>query len=128
MAADFRIVTNNPAVKEAFPDVTELFEINTEGIFKLGRDAVHFGAKLINHPLSGSVKPNESPYKSLILSVKPAALHMDSLSLIEGALQVLVKLGIRHRDYDKRILEDYRVIDLDLVQSAIQALPNEYHF
>ncbi|MEL7609302.1 MAG: GrdX family protein [Bacillota bacterium] len=128
MAANFRILTNNPAVKEAFPGVTELYDATVEGIFKLGRDAIHFGARLINHPLSGSVKPNESPYKSLVLSIKPAPLHADSLSHIEGALQVLAKLGIKNREYPERALEDFRLIDLDLIQSAIQALPCEYHF
>lgn len=128
MAANFRIVTNNPAVEEAFPGVTERFDVNVEGIFKLSRDAIHFGAKLINHPLSGSIKPNESPYKSLVLSTKPAALHEDSLALIEGAMQVLYKLGIKRRNYPERAIEDFRIIDLDLIQSAIQALPSEYHF
>ncbi|MPN64641.1 hypothetical protein SDC9_212417 [bioreactor metagenome] len=128
MSANFRIVTNNRAVEETFPGVTERYDVNVEGIFKLSRDAIHFGAKLINHPLSGSVKPNESPYKSLILSTAPNALHMDSLTLIEGALQVLYKLGIKHRDYPERALEDFRMIDLDLIGSAIQALPSEYHF
>ena len=128
MAANFRIVTNNQAVEEAFPGVTERYDVNVEGIFKLCRDAIHFGAKLINHPLSGSVKPNESPYKSVMLSTTPDTLHMDSLTLIEGALQVLYKLGIKRRDYPGRALEDFRMIDLDLIRSAIQALPSEYHF
>ncbi|HHY28957.1 MAG TPA: hypothetical protein GX523_19845 [Desulfitobacterium dehalogenans] len=128
MAANFRIITNNPAVKEAFPDVTNHYEANVEGVFKLGRDAVHLGAKLINHPLSGSIKPNESPYKSLVLSKAPADLDFYSLAHIEEALQVFYKLGIRHRDYHEGTLEDFRIIDLDLIRSAIQALPSTYHF
>lgn len=128
MAANFRIITNNPSVRDAFPAVSELFEESVEGVYRLCRDAVHLGAKLISHPLAGSVKPNESPYRSVALSAGTAALDMDSLSHIEGAIQTLKKLPVKRRDYSERTLEDFRAIDLDLMRSAVSALPPAYHF
>ncbi|MCE5235763.1 MAG: GrdX family protein [Clostridiaceae bacterium] len=128
MAANFRIITNNPAVKENFPAVSELHEESVEGVYRLCRDAVHRGARLISHPLAGSVKPNESPYRSVVLSAGAAALDLDSLSHIEGAIQTLKKLPVKRRAYPERTLEDFRAIDLDLMRSAVSALPHDYHF
>lgn len=127
--ANFQIFTNNPLVAEKYAKVTTKISGSVYDIFILGRDHIHQGARLINHPLCGSVKPNESPYKTLLLSkTEGKELDMFSLQLIEGAFQVLKKLPVKHIPYTERMLEDYQVIDLDLVDSAISALPAEYHF
>ncbi|KRK65362.1 GrdX protein [Companilactobacillus tucceti DSM 20183] len=115
-------------VEEKYPEITEFEEDSTVGdIFNHSRDAIHLGANLINHPLAGSIKPNQSPYKSLVLSDRKGDLDMFSLTLIEGANQVLKKLGPRRRGYAESVLEDFQVIDLDLLDSAIDGLPYEYH-
>lgn len=125
--ANFYIITNNPMVSSKYPGVSTLHDKNVEGMFITARDAIHRGAVLINHPLSGSVKPNESPYKSLVLSNDKPGLDMQSLQLIEGALAVLHKLPKKNRSYDERVLDDFMVIDLDLLDSAMQALPAEFY-
>lgn len=126
--ANFYILTNNPMVEDKYPEITEFEEDSTvEDIFNHSRDVIHLGANLINHPLAGSIKPNQSPYKSLVLSDRKGDLDMFSLTLIEGANQVLKKLGPRRRGYAESVLEDFQVIDLDLLDSAIDGLPYEYH-
>lgn len=125
--SNFHILTNNPRVKEKYPELAVLSDHTVAGIFMAARDAVHKGSVLINHPLSGSVKPNESPYKSLVLSEAKPALDVFSLQLIEGAKEVLDKLPIKERSYSERVLDDFMAIDLDLLDSAITALPAEYH-
>ena len=122
-----RIITNNPLAANKYGDIAELSDANVEGIFILARDAIHAGAIIINHPLSGSVKPNESPYKSLVLSTRVGSLDMDSLKLIEGAQEVLRKMPLRNRNYPPQVHEDFQVIDLDLLDSAMGALPAGYH-
>mgnify|MGYP000852403455 CR=1 FL=1 len=128
--ANFEILSNNPRVAAKYPDVTVFRGINVQNIFLLARDRIHQGAVLVNHPLSGSVKPNESPYKSLVVSVSsdPTLLDLDSLRMIESAQDVLKKLQDRNRTYSDAVLEDFQVIDLDLLESAIKALPSRYHF
>lgn len=125
--ANFYILTNNPDAVAKYPALATLTQTDVAGIFTAARDVIHAGAVLINHPLSGSVKPNESPYKSLVLSKPKAALDVFSLQLIEGAQAVLRKMPVKHRSYPPRVLEDFRAIDLDLLDSAIFALPAEYH-
>ena len=122
-----KIITNNPMAQGKYEHFTQFHSCTVEDIFKLARDEIHLGAVIINHPLSGSVKPNESPYKSLVLSTKRGELDVKSLQLIEGALEVLRKMPPRNRVLPAQAIEDFQVIDLDLLDSAITALPAEYH-
>ena len=126
--ANFQILTNNPLVAEKYPQVTQVVPGSVYDVFVAGRDRIHRGCRLINHPLAGSVKPNESPYKTLLLSLDRATLDFYSLQLIEGAFQTLRKLPEKHIPYPPAMRADYQVIDLDLVDSAILALPAAYHF
>ena len=50
------------------------------------RDKIHKGHRLLSHPLSGSVKPNETPYKSVIISRNSAGMDLDSLKIIEDSI------------------------------------------
>ena len=126
--ANFRIITNNPQVAEKYPTVSQFAPDPVEQVFIRCRDRIHQGCRLITHPLSGSVKPNESPYKSVLISRSGGELDFASLQLIEGAEAVLKKLPRKHINYTPRMQEDYQVIDLDLVDSAIHSLPADYHF
>ncbi len=126
--ANFYIITNNPAVYEKHSPIAICMEGRVADIFAAVRDAVHKGAVLISHPLAGSLKPNENPYKSVMLSTRQGSLDEPSLALIEGAVAVLAKLPVKHRQYPPGVLEDFRVIDLDLMDSALSALPAEYHW
>lgn len=125
--ANFGIITNNPMAAAHFPGVCTVADTDVHGIFTRARDAIHLGAVLLAHPLSGSVKPNVSPYKSLVLSLPGGELDMPSLQLIEGAMAVLKALGPRRREYLPQVLEDFQAIDLDLLRSAIKGLPPHYH-
>ncbi len=126
--ANFCIMTNNPAAKKKWPDVTEYGEADVAGIFGRVRDAVHLGAVLISHPLAGSLKPNENPYKSVVLSLRRGPHDAKSLQIIEDAIVTLRKMPVKERSYPPQAIEDFQVIDLDLLHSAMGALPAEYHF
>ncbi len=125
--ANFFIISNNPLAVKKYAVLTREKKVDVGGIFAAARDEIHLGSVLINHPLSGSVKPNESPYKSLVLSTRRGEVDMKSLQLIEGAVEVLKKLGNKEREYPRQAIEDFQVIDLDLLDSAMQALPAEFH-
>ena len=116
---NFLIITNNPAVVKKFPSMSEFHDKNVEGVFLMVRDMVHAGAKVLSHPLSGSVKPWESPYKSVCVTKHKGALDYDSLATIENALVTMKNRKYGHV-YSEKVLEDFRVIDLDLISSAIE--------
>ena len=112
------IITNNPAVVKAFPVDSCFIKGGVHKVFITVRDAVHKGARIITHPLTGSVKPNESPYKSVVITVTTGKLDMKSLSIIEDAIATLARLPDRKREYDESVLEDFRIIDLNFIRIA----------
>ena len=127
--ANIKIISNNPMAAEKYPEISILYNTSVEGIFIHCRNVIHKGASLINHPLSGSVKPNVSPYKSLVVSSEKSVVDFDSLSLIENAIETLKKLGVRNiSNYNESTTCDFQVIDLDLLNSAMKALPPEFYY
>jgi len=85
---------------------------------------VHKGAKLLTHPLTGSVKPNETPFKSIMMSEEVGALDVDSLTMIESAIEVTNKFlnNSEIKEWPERILDDFRLIDFRLIRSAIESI------
>ena len=86
MKKDYIIITNNPLVPQMLDEEHEVdySEISYEDVLGKVRDRIHEGHLLLSHPLSGSVKPNETPYKSVMISRKAGKLDERSLSIIEG--------------------------------------------
>lgn len=118
-----RLVTNNPAVRSAYEKKYEIDFIDGTypDVLQRVRDLIHEGSVILTHPLSGSVKPNETPYKSIALA-QGGALDFDSLRLIEDAIVVvqgLIKDEIQ-RMLDPALLPDFQMIDLTLLRSALQ--------
>ena len=112
------IITNNPRVA-----VLPGAEFHQETLFEIltrVRNMVHNGYILISHPLAGSVKPNETPYKSIAIT-KENYLDMMSLELIENAIAVYNRLqkDLKTPYWTDQILDDFMVIDLDLIKHAL---------
>jgi len=121
----YRVITNNPLVAATWPGSVEWVSGSVKDVFRCVRDYVHAGHVLLTHPLSGSVKPNESPYKSVIITDYPASamVDLDSLRIIEGAMVVLHNLGAPSFTHiPPRVDDDYQLIDCDLMASAIESL------
>ncbi|MCL2368100.1 MAG: GrdX family protein [Oscillospiraceae bacterium] len=126
---NIQIISNNPQTQAQYPAHIRIVEGGVYEVYRTARSAIHQGAILINHPLAGSVKPNQNPYRSLVLSIPAdrATVDFDSLSHIEGALQTLARLPKLNRQYDQSTLEDFQLIDHSLLEAAINALPPQYH-
>ena len=63
----YMVITNNPLVRSRLDDTHEVIylELSYEELLKVVRDRIYEGHRLLTHPLSGSVKPKETPYKSI---------------------------------------------------------------
>ena len=116
------VVTNNPDVAEKYASVSNYRECNVLSIFEEVRDAIHKGVQIISHPLSGSIKPNQTPYKSVVISAKGGTLDFKSLQIIEDAIATLKRLPENTRSFDESILADFRIIDLDHIMSAVLSI------
>lgn len=87
------------------------------------RDRVHQGYELLTHPLSGSIKPNETPYKSIIISKKGNKLDQKSLDIIEASIETAQSFFKMENtpNWSDRVLEDFRVIDLSLIGNVLDS-------
>ena len=117
----FIIITNNTMVRDEFEGKyqVEYEDLSYEDTLKKVRDRVQEGYKLLTHPLSGSVKPNETPYKSVMISAHPEKLDFQSLDIIERAIHSCGKFAFRSDKYRPEVYEDFRTIDFTLISSAI---------
>lgn len=117
------IITNNPLVAEKTEPEGEIvyLEVSYDGLLKAVRDRVYKGCPLLTHPLAGSVKPGETPYRSVIVSAEGGELDIRSVELIENAISYYRKFTDRTGEYPPSVLRDFQLIDLALLESALEA-------
>ncbi|ABR49718.1 GrdX protein [Alkaliphilus metalliredigens QYMF] len=120
------IVTNNPRVKEKYSQIYQVVfeEGSVLDVLRQVRDYIHRGHELLTHPLSGSVKPNESPYKSVLVSTMAETVELNSVRIIEGSMETAQKL-INMKTiprWSEKVLQDFQVIDCSLIDSGIESM------
>ncbi len=123
---EYRIITNNPLVKRCLPQqyLVELHEgIDYRDVLVLVRDLVYEGHRLYTHPLSGSVKPNETPYKSVVVSRLPKIMEQDEAVLIADSIETYDRFKPIGWDLAVRHHKDFQLIDYTLLCSALQIDP-----
>lgn len=119
---NFTIITNNPMVNDSyFKANIEFYNVSIEEILQIVRNYVHEGVCLLTHTLSGSVKPNETPYKSVMMTEKQENVNILSLKIIESALESCNKFNFKTYKYDENILKDFQLIDFELMKSALSS-------
>jgi len=127
----YLLVTNNPLVKKEIEDGNlgndldiklKLCDDLDQVMIKV-RDFIHKGYNLISHPLAGSVKPAQNPYRSILIE-KDNGLNYESLKTIEKAIEKLKQFQKNkiEKEYPADILEDYQVIDHSLISSGIKSI------
>ncbi|MDD3192908.1 MAG: GrdX family protein [Oscillospiraceae bacterium] len=116
-----QIVTNNPLVREKLQDhyAVDYAEGSFGELLVRVRDKAHLGYRLLSHPLSGSVKPNETPYKSVLISDGPGALDVESLTIIENSILTADKFPVKYPQMSAKMRADFQLIDYTLLQSAL---------
>ena len=121
-----KIITNNAYICELFNDSIDIvfFEGGYLDVLYAARDRIHLGDVLVSHPLMGSLKPNETPYRSIILEERKGSLCYQSLSIIESSIETYKKLvkDSPTPKWSERVLKDFRFLDAKFVESALASL------
>jgi len=123
MKSGLIIISNNPLVIANYQSVQKIDGGIIE-VLQCARNYIHQGHKLLTHPLAGSVKPNETPYKTVIVGDDSEILDFESVKIIEGSFEVAKKL-LKDRpvpQWNERILDDFQVIDRSLLDAALASL------
>lgn len=121
------LITNNPMVYQKITNINVIFLKDSsllEILIKV-RDEIHRGAKLLTHPLTGSIKPNESPFKSILISRdENRELNLESLNIISNSIEVVEKFlkdGYK-KDMPIELMKDFQTIDLAIIESGVKNL------
>ena len=109
------LITNNPLAVEKFSATHQVkfFDCPFLQVLNIVRDHIHQGHKLLSHPLSGSVKPHETPYKSVVICGHQATLCHLSLTTIENAVALTKNFVPRQIPIEH--LADLKMIDCSLL-------------
>ncbi|MFV0364746.1 MAG: GrdX family protein [Suipraeoptans sp.] len=118
---EFNVITNNPLVLKELNGKYDVKYHDTDfkGVLIKIRDEVYIGKKLLTHPLSGSIKPNETPYKSVLISKDSFKTDTESVILIENAIAATDKFLFKPEPKDSSSLADMQLIDYTLLSSAL---------
>jgi len=128
---DILIITNNSLVNEKYNEKLEtmyLDEYTYLDILEFVRNRIHEGHRLLTHPLSGSIKPNETPFKSIVIGKKKGNLDFDGLSILEESIASAQKFikGKATPIWTEKVKADFRLIDCSIITSAIQSMSGKY--
>ncbi len=118
------IITNNSLIYDKFNKAIDTILIDGSyiDVFYNVRDRIHKGAALLTHPLAGSVKPNETPYRTIIIDDIKERLDLNSLSIIEDSIETAKKFPLKDIQWGEKVLQDFKVIDLRLMESALSSM------
>ena len=121
---NYFIITNNPLVESSYPSENIIVAQSYIDVLTTTRNYIHAGAKLLSHPQAGSVKPYETPYRSVMVSKDQPGLDYSSLQYIENAIERFETLSksMGMREYNEQVLADFHVVDAGLIKSAVAAL------
>lgn len=117
----YMVITNNPLVRSRLDDTQEVIylELSYEELLKVVRDRIYEGHRLLTHPLSGSVKPKETPYKSVLISERKEKVDGESVRLIENAILVCQKFQDKSKYYKEEVYKDFQLVDWTLLESGL---------
>ncbi|MEG1641778.1 MAG: GrdX family protein [Synergistaceae bacterium] len=118
-------ITNNSDLKECVSDI-EYIDGTIIDVIKKARDLVHMGWSLASNPLYGNLKPNQQPYRTIVLTKektdKNLKLNVESLTYLEQAIRiyenapVLVKPGQLKPESEA----DFRYLDFNLLEETLR--------
>ncbi|MFI3251170.1 MAG: GrdX family protein [Eubacteriales bacterium] len=123
---DLLVVSNNPlAISILSPHfrVEPLESQSFRDVLLFVRDHIHKGHRLLTHPLSGSIKPNETPYKSIVISRKPDGFSPEDLEMIETAIITFDKFPHDDTPLSDKIHQDFQLVDYTLVAGGLDFDP-----
>ena len=120
-----KLITNNPKfIEENLKDIEiEYLDVSYIDILRKVRDYVHENWEIVTHPLYGSVKPNETIYRTIIIKEKNS-LDITSVNLISDAVLTFKKFRNNREvpQWTDRVKDDFSVIDHDLIINAINRI------
>ena len=123
----YRIVTNNSLCRDKYQELIPVDFLEGKGymdVLLAVRDYIQKGWRLETHPMTGSLKPNQTPYKSIMVSDLPRVLeefYCQEMIIENCILSCRKFLEIKQTpNWTEEIRKDFMIVDLSLIEGAIQ--------
>lgn len=118
---DTILVTNNDRVYEKYKDITNVVLVETyEEVLIKVRDFVYDRHVLLTHPQASSLKPNQTPYRSVAVYPKGDEDNTKDIMLIEKCIETYRQwqdIAPTPTNYEERVANDFKTIDLSVVDN-----------
>ena len=117
------IITNNDYVFDKYKnDTNVILGDNYEDVLIKTRDLVYDKHVLLTHPQASSLKPNQTPYRSVIVYPKGEEDNTDSIMMIDKCIQVYrewQEISPSPKSYAPKVEHDFKTIDLSVIENVI---------
>ena len=117
-------ITNNKDLAECLHEANVL-EGPAISVLMRGRDLIHLGWRLEASPLYGNLRPNQQPYRTLVLKrqkgMPGVPVDDHSLQLIETAISICSDCMTREPgEMADDIESDYKYVDFALMEETLK--------
>ncbi|WP_300283017.1 GrdX family protein [Peptacetobacter sp.] len=119
------IVTNNDKVLRKYQNSIKIkFVESYEEVLITTRNFIFDRHRLLTHPQASSLKPNQTPFRSIIVYPSDNSNNLDDVMMIEKAIEVFEKFRKIKEipKYEDKIADDYKTIDLSIIDNVIPRL------
>ena len=121
------ILTNNSKVNDKYKSKFEIEFIEKSGYLNIlyeARNMIYQGYRLLTHPMSSSLKPNQTKFRSIILQKNQNNLDTESILMIERAIESAEKFlkFKKTPDWDEKILDDFRTVDMSIIEGVLNRI------
>ncbi len=116
------IITNNPMVKEKMSELAVFCYLEGDYgdvLAKVKQQIIEKHVRLLSHPLSGSIKPNETYSETT-----SQYIDIESLEFIESAIAVYEKFikNKQRPNWSLAVLNDFAFVDFYIAQSTLDRM------
>lgn len=123
---DAVIITNNDWVREKYKTMFKIIFVESyEDVLIKTRDMVRDRHDMLTHPQASSREANRTPYRSVIVCPDDGDSNESDILLIEKCLAAFYQwqeLSPAPERYTDRVMRDFKVFDLSMMDSVIPKL------
>ena len=120
------LITNNDRVYNKYCDaVNSVWMDSYEEVLIRARDMVYDRHILLTHPQAGSLKPNQTPYRSILVYPAEDNYSNESVILISDCIDIYYawqNIAATPSEYYGNAREDFKTIDESIIDACIARL------
>lgn len=112
------IITNNPLVNNIPNASVARIDGSCLDVFAQVLNCLAQGHRLISHPLAGSIKPNQNPFKSVLISLQTGTVNRQEVAAVHRALCMAEDMAVDPYRY-REAAGDLQMIDKEILEQAL---------